>query len=145
MIGLEAYRPDLTGYRQCIDVIEDHVKRFTVAELEKLNARERQAGVKAFKWEDFQKTNHVRLFSFSFDKIYHKSLPVAHGLAAENAGRTYPWFQETQAKLLDNNRSRVITDTASRAKVFFKCRHGQLKALRQFPHQHHSLLPTILP
>jgi hypothetical protein len=59
MIGLEAHRPDLTEYRQCIDTIESHVEKFTVAELEKMNARERQAGVEAMKWEDFKKTNHV--------------------------------------------------------------------------------------
>jgi hypothetical protein len=59
MIGLEAYRPDLTDYRQCIDTIESHVKQFTVDELEKMNARERQAGVEALKWEDFKKTSHV--------------------------------------------------------------------------------------
>ena len=61
MIGLAAYRPDLTGYRECIDTIERHVKRFTAAELEVMNAKERQAGVTALKWDDFQKTNHVRL------------------------------------------------------------------------------------
>ncbi|TVY59043.1 Succinyl-CoA--L-malate CoA-transferase beta subunit, partial [Lachnellula suecica] len=58
MIGLEAHRPDLTEYRQCIDVIESHVKQFTAAELEEMNAREKQAGVTALKWEDFQKTEH---------------------------------------------------------------------------------------
>ncbi len=59
MIGLEAYRPDLTGYRECINTIEGHVKRFTTEELELMNARERQAGVTALKWDDFQKTSHV--------------------------------------------------------------------------------------
>jgi hypothetical protein len=61
MIGLEAHRPDLTGYRECIDTIEERVKRFTAAELELMNARERQAGVTALKWGDFQKTNQVSL------------------------------------------------------------------------------------
>ena len=59
MIGLEGHRPDLTDYQECIDIIESHVKQFTVAELEKMNAREKQAGVMALKWEDFKKTNHV--------------------------------------------------------------------------------------
>jgi hypothetical protein len=59
MIGLDTHRPDLTDYRECIDVIEKHVKQFTAAELETMNARERQAGVTALKWEAFQKTNHV--------------------------------------------------------------------------------------
>lgn len=61
MIGLEAHRPDLTDYRQCLDVIERHVKQYTAAELEEMNAREKQAGVTAFKWEDFKKSNHVRV------------------------------------------------------------------------------------
>ncbi|KAF4624895.1 hypothetical protein G7Y89_g13274 [Cudoniella acicularis] len=61
MIGLEAYRPDLTGYRQCLDTIESHVKQFTAAELEEMNAREGQAGVTALKWEDFKDTEHGRM------------------------------------------------------------------------------------
>jgi hypothetical protein len=63
MIGLESHRPDLIEYRECIDTIEKHVKRFTVLELEKMNARERQAGVTVLKWEDFRVSNHVRNFS----------------------------------------------------------------------------------
>lgn len=63
MIGLAAHRPDLTDYRECINVIESHVKQFTAAELEEMNARERQAGVTALKWEDFKQTNHVRLYT----------------------------------------------------------------------------------
>jgi hypothetical protein len=59
MIGLEAHRPDLTEYQQCIDEIERHVKQYTAAELEEMNARERQAGVIVLKWEDFKKSNHV--------------------------------------------------------------------------------------
>jgi len=59
MVGLEAYRPDLKGYRECIDTIEQHVKQFTAAELEVMNARERQAGVTALKWEEFKQTSHV--------------------------------------------------------------------------------------
>jgi hypothetical protein len=61
MIGLEAHRPDLTDYLECIDTIESHVKQFTATELEKMNARERQAGVTALKWEDFKETSHVCL------------------------------------------------------------------------------------
>lgn len=59
MVGLEAYRPDLTDYRECIDTIEQHVKQFTAAELEVMNARERQAGVTALTWEEFKQTSHV--------------------------------------------------------------------------------------
>ncbi|QSZ30455.1 hypothetical protein DSL72_000009 [Monilinia vaccinii-corymbosi] len=58
MIGLEAYRPDLTDYRECIDVIEKHVKQYTAAELEVMNAAINQAGVTALKWEDFKNTSH---------------------------------------------------------------------------------------
>jgi len=59
MIGLEAHRPDLTDYQECINVIESHVKKFTIPELEKMNAREKQAGVPVIKWEEFKQTNHV--------------------------------------------------------------------------------------
>jgi len=62
MIGLEAYRPDLTEYRECINVIEKHVKQYKAAELEVMNAKINQAGVTALKWEDFKKTSHVRIF-----------------------------------------------------------------------------------
>jgi hypothetical protein len=58
MIGLEAYRPDLTDYRECLHVIESHVKQFTVAELEKKNLQLRQAGVQALKWDEFKQTSH---------------------------------------------------------------------------------------
>ena len=59
MIGLESHRPDLIDYRECIDVIESHVKQFNVDQLEEMNIREKQAGVEALKWEDFKKTSHV--------------------------------------------------------------------------------------
>jgi hypothetical protein len=60
MIGLQSHRPDLTDYGECINTIESHVKLFSATELERMNARERQAGVTALKWEDFKQTNHVR-------------------------------------------------------------------------------------
>lgn len=59
MIGLEPFRPDLQTHEDIVNAIEPAVKEFTVAELEKLNANHRQAGVKAFKHEDFLKTPHV--------------------------------------------------------------------------------------
>lgn len=81
MIGLEAYRPDLTDYRECIDTIESHVKQFTVEELEKMNARERQAGVPALKWEDFKKTNHGKTLlsvpPWQLTKLEDSSPPAA--------------------------------------------------------------------
>ncbi|KAB5558590.1 CoA-transferase family III [Coniochaeta sp. 2T2.1] len=58
MLGLPAFRPDLTDYRQCIETIERAVKRLTVAELEELNTRHRQAGIEAMKWEHFRRTPH---------------------------------------------------------------------------------------
>ncbi|KAJ6441092.1 LOW QUALITY PROTEIN: CAIB/BAIF family enzyme [Purpureocillium lavendulum] len=58
MIGLESHRPDLTTHEQIVGVIEPAVQKFTVAELEALNAKNRQAGVKAFKHEDFLRTPH---------------------------------------------------------------------------------------
>ncbi|OAG11946.1 alpha-methylacyl-CoA racemase [Paraphaeosphaeria sporulosa] len=58
MIGLEGHRPDLTDYHECIKVIEDHVKKYTVDELEEMNWRIKQAGVTCLRWEDFQITEH---------------------------------------------------------------------------------------
>lgn len=58
MLGLDAFRPDLTDYHQCIETIETAVKRFTVSELEAMNKRHGQAGVEALKWDDFRRTRH---------------------------------------------------------------------------------------
>lgn len=63
MIGLESHRPDLTDYHEIIKVIEGQVRKFTAAELEDLNRERRQAGVTAYKYEDFIKTPHVSIFS----------------------------------------------------------------------------------
>jgi hypothetical protein len=60
MIGLEGSRPDLTDYHECIKVIEDHVKQYTVDQLEEMNQQIGQAGVTCLKWEDFQRTQHGR-------------------------------------------------------------------------------------
>lgn len=61
MIGLEGHRPDMTDYHDAINLIESHVKRFTADELEKMNAEKRQAGVTCLTWDDFKKTNYVRV------------------------------------------------------------------------------------
>lgn len=61
MIGLEGYRPDLTDYEEIIKVIETEVQRYTASELEGMNKERRQAGVTAYKHEDFLKTPHVSL------------------------------------------------------------------------------------
>lgn len=58
MIGLEGHRPDLTDYRECIKIIEDHVKQFTASQLEEMNAEINQAGVTCLKWDDFLATPH---------------------------------------------------------------------------------------
>ena len=59
MIGLESHRPDMTDYHDAINLIERHVGMFTAAELEKMNAEKRQAGVTCLKWEDFKNTSYV--------------------------------------------------------------------------------------
>ncbi|KAF7589312.1 hypothetical protein BBP40_004465 [Aspergillus hancockii] len=61
MIGLEGHRPDLTDYEEIIKVIEGQVQKYTAAELEEMNRGGRQAGVTAFKYEDFIKTPHGEL------------------------------------------------------------------------------------
>ncbi|KAJ8110200.1 hypothetical protein OPT61_g6892 [Boeremia exigua] len=61
MIGLEGHRPDLTEYHECIKIIEDHVKVFTVDQLEEMNAQIKQAGVTCLKWDDFKATEHGQI------------------------------------------------------------------------------------
>lgn len=60
MIGLEAHWPDLTMHEVIVGVIEPAVRRLGFDELEALNARHGQAGVKAFKHDEFLRTAHVR-------------------------------------------------------------------------------------
>lgn len=59
MLGLDGHRPDLTDYEEIIKTIEHEVQKYTAAELEDMNRERRQAGVTAFKHEDFIKTRHV--------------------------------------------------------------------------------------
>lgn len=59
MIGLEPFRPDLESHEDIVRVIEGAVTKYSTAELEELNAKNRQAGVPALKHEDFLKTLHV--------------------------------------------------------------------------------------
>lgn len=59
MIGLEPYRPDLATHGDIVQTIESAVKKFTVDELEELNAQNRQAGIKAYTHAEFLKTPHV--------------------------------------------------------------------------------------
>lgn len=59
MIGLEGRIPGLTDYEEIIKTIEPAVKKYSLEELESMNREKRQAGVTAFKFEDFAKTPHV--------------------------------------------------------------------------------------
>jgi len=71
MIGLPGHRPDLDDYFDIIEVcgkmielmkvIGNAVKKFTVPELEEMNAKHRQAGVEVLKYENFLKTEHGKI------------------------------------------------------------------------------------
>jgi len=63
MLGLESFRPDLNEHSKIVSVIEPAVRKFTVEELEELNARNKQAGVPVLRHEDFLKTRHVCISS----------------------------------------------------------------------------------
>ncbi|KFY28032.1 hypothetical protein V493_03128, partial [Pseudogymnoascus sp. VKM F-4281 (FW-2241)] len=58
MIGLPPYRPDLKTIEDISECIESHVQQYTIDELEAKNKALRQAGVTAFKYEDFIATPH---------------------------------------------------------------------------------------
>ena len=61
MIGLPSHRPDLVTHDDIVAVIEPAVSKLTVDQLEALNAKHRQAGVKAFPHDEFLETPHVQL------------------------------------------------------------------------------------
>ncbi len=79
MIGLEAHRPDLTDYRECLHVIESHVKQFTASELDKINLQHKQAGVQALNWDQFKQTPHGKTLlskpPFELTKLLDSSPP----------------------------------------------------------------------
>ncbi|EPE02623.1 caib baif family enzyme [Ophiostoma piceae UAMH 11346] len=60
MLGLCDFRPDLETHEAIVDVIESHVKQFSVAELEEKNAQHKQAGVPVLTHDEFLKTPHGR-------------------------------------------------------------------------------------
>ncbi|KAH8198373.1 hypothetical protein TruAng_007470 [Truncatella angustata] len=62
-LGLEPFRPDLDTHEKIVDAIETAVKKFTPDELEELNAKYRQAGVKALKHDEFLQTQHGQVNS----------------------------------------------------------------------------------
>ena len=78
MIGLEGHRSDMTDYHDAISLIESHVKEYTAADLEKINAEKRQAGVTCLRWEDFKNTSYV-----CFPKISAKLRPTKFLLGEE--------------------------------------------------------------
>lgn len=73
MVGLEAFRSDLTEHDMIVSVIEPAVQKFKINELEIMNAKNKQAGVPAYRHEDFLKTSHVCLLtSHHFLSINHR-------------------------------------------------------------------------
>ncbi|KAF5657731.1 putative CAIB BAIF family enzyme [Fusarium heterosporum] len=54
----EPFRPDLQSHEDIVNAIEPAVRKFSVQELESMNAANRQAGVPALKHEDFVQTEH---------------------------------------------------------------------------------------
>lgn len=63
MVGLPAYREDLTDYSQILEYIGSAVSKYTVEELEEMNAERKLAGVMALKHDEFLKTSHGRVVS----------------------------------------------------------------------------------
>jgi len=80
MIGLPAFRPDLTDYRECIDTIETRVRRFTVAELEAMNHSARQAGSPVLQTSEFLSTPHGKVVAslppFTLFPVERDTAPV---------------------------------------------------------------------
>ncbi len=62
MIGLEPHRPDLQSHEDIVNVIEPAVRKYTIAQLEEMNAQNRQAGVKAYQHAEFASTPHVSAY-----------------------------------------------------------------------------------
>lgn len=58
MIGLPSHIPGLEKHEDIVATIEPAVQRFTIDELEALNRQHRQAGVKAFTFDEFAQTPH---------------------------------------------------------------------------------------
>ncbi|KEY70243.1 hypothetical protein S7711_04352 [Stachybotrys chartarum IBT 7711] len=82
MLGLEAFRPDLQNYRECVRTIGTAVRKFSVSELEDLNLKERQAGAPALKYSEFSKTPHGRAL---------KEVPPFTVKAAETSTQPVPF------------------------------------------------------
>ncbi|EFQ34825.1 CoA-transferase family III [Colletotrichum graminicola M1.001] len=80
MIGLESFRPDLKSHEAIVETIQSHVKNFTVDELERMNADNRQAGVPVLKHDNFIKTHHgstnLKLPPWSVDALEDSTPPA---------------------------------------------------------------------
>ncbi|CAI7635236.1 unnamed protein product [Penicillium bialowiezense] len=58
MIGLDGHRSVVEDYEEIFQLIERHVQRYTAQELEEMNRDRRQAGVTAYRYEDFIQSPH---------------------------------------------------------------------------------------
>ncbi|KAF2432134.1 alpha-methylacyl-CoA racemase [Tothia fuscella] len=80
MIGLPGHQTRVTDYHECIDLIESHVKHFTADELERMNAKNKQAGVSCLKPDEFKATEHGKLLTkeppWTIDTLETASSPV---------------------------------------------------------------------
>ncbi|KAK4996174.1 hypothetical protein LTR66_004147 [Elasticomyces elasticus] len=80
MLGLESFRPDLTERSEIVAVIEPAVRKFTVEELEEMNARSKQARVPVLRHEEFLKTPHglssVNTPTWTVTSLETSTLPV---------------------------------------------------------------------
>ena len=108
MLGLPAFAPDFTGYRECIDKIEAAVKQFTVQELEQKNQQQGQAGIPVLTWSDFQRTSHGKAL---------KSLPPLTVTAAETVTPPVPFDPHSSVENLRGSRHAL-----SGIKVIEMCR-----------------------
>ncbi|RMJ24027.1 CAIB BAIF family enzyme [Aspergillus sp. HF37] len=61
MIGLDGYRNDIYEYEEIVELIENHVRQYSAEELEELNRDRRQAGVTAYRHEDFINSQHGKV------------------------------------------------------------------------------------
>jgi hypothetical protein len=63
MIGLPGHLSETPAYRDCINLIERHVKQYTAGELEVMNAERKQAGVTCLKPDEFRTTRHGQILT----------------------------------------------------------------------------------
>jgi len=80
MIGLPGFLNETPSYHDCIDLIEKHVKQYTVTELETMNAERKQAGVPCLKPADFAASEHGKALAkeppWRIDVLERDSLPA---------------------------------------------------------------------